>query len=186
MANKHTYKRRQYFVKKNYQAKFILKFCLIVLCGTLVSSGLLFLFTRGTLTSSSGQFGLVVKDTAFAILPYVALSNIITFILVVVAAIIVILFISHKIAGPLFRFEKELNEIGKGDLTKTIKLRKKDQFKDLAESLNNMTTDLRSRVLVVKEEVNQVFESARKHSESEKVIEELNQLDQLLSKQFKI
>ena len=86
----------------------------------------------------------------------------------------------------MFRFEKELNEIGKGDLTKTITLRKKDQFKDLAESLNNMTASLRNKILAVREEVNQVFESASKHNGSEKVIEELNQLDQLLSKQFKI
>jgi len=186
MANKHTYKRRQYFVQKTFQTKFILKFCLIVFGGTLVSSGLLFLFTQGTLTSSSDQFGLVVKDTASAILPYVALSNIITFIIVVIAAIVMILFLSHKIAGPLFRFEKELNEIGKGDLTKTIRLRKKDQCKDLAESLNNMTASLRNKILAVKEEVDQVFESARKQNGSEKVIEELRQLDQLLSKQFKI
>jgi hypothetical protein len=49
-----------------------------------------------------------------------------------------------------------------------------------------MTANLRNRILAVKEEVDQVFESARKQNGSEKVIEELNQLDQLLSKQFKI
>ena len=183
---KNNYKRRHYFVKKDYQAKFILKFCLIVLGGTFVSSGLLFLFTQGTLTSSYDQFGLVVKDTAFAILPSVLLANIITLILVALVTIVAVLLISHKLAGPMFRFEKELGEIGEGDLRKEIRFREKDQFKKMAESLNNMTTSLRSKILAVRGEVAQLLEFARKQNDPERLIEKLVQLDQLLHKHFKI
>ena len=38
-------KRRQYFVQKNFQFKFILKFCIVLLIGIIISTGLLLLFS---------------------------------------------------------------------------------------------------------------------------------------------
>ena len=104
-----TIARRQYFVQKDFQFKFILKFCLVLLIGIIISTGLLILFSKNTLTSSFDQSKLVIKNTAFAILPSVLLSNLITLALITLATIVVTLLISHKIAGPLFRFQKELN-----------------------------------------------------------------------------
>jgi len=40
-------KRRIYLVKKDFQLKFILKFCLILLAGVIVSTGLLFFLSQG-------------------------------------------------------------------------------------------------------------------------------------------
>jgi len=135
MSKKPTYKRRQYFIKKDYQLKFILKFCLIILAGSIISTGVLFLFSQGTLTSSFEHSRLIIRNTGIAIMPAVILTNIITLILISIAAVVVVLFISHKIAGPMFRFEKDLKEIGEGNLTKTIALRNKDQFTKMAHSI---------------------------------------------------
>ena len=186
MSQKRTYKRRQFFVKKEYQFKFILKFCLIILVGAIISTGLVLLFSRGTLTSSFEHSRLVVTNTATAILPAVILTNIITILLISLATIVVVLFISHKIAGPLFRFEKELKEIGEGDLTKVIRLREKDQITDMADSLNSMTANLRDRVLAIQTGVTQVLESASKQNAPEGLIEELDNLHKNIHKNFKI
>lgn len=66
---KRSYKRRQYFIKKEFQVKFILKFCLLIVFGAIISTGLLFLFSQDTLTSSFQQSRLVIKSTGLAILP---------------------------------------------------------------------------------------------------------------------
>ena len=123
---KRSYKRRQYFIKKEFQVKFILKFCLLIVFGAIISTGLLFLFSQDTLTSSFQQSRLVIKSTGLAILPSVLYTNLITLGLIAIAAIIVTLFVSHKMAGPLFRFEKELRNIGEGDLTTKVVVRKDD------------------------------------------------------------
>ena len=124
---KRSYKRRQYFIKKEFQVKFILKFCLLIVVGAIISTGLLFLFSQDTLTSSFQQSRLVIKSTGLAILPSVLYTNLITLGLIAIAAIIVTLFVSHKMAGPLFRFEKELRNIGEGDLTTKVVVRKDDR-----------------------------------------------------------
>ncbi len=180
------YKRRQYFVKKEFQLKFILKFCLLVLIGTIISTGILFLLSQNTLTSSFQQSRLVIKSTGMAILPSVVYTNLITLGLVAIATIIVTLFVSHKIAGPMFRFEKELRNIGGGDLTKKVILRKRDQMTGMTDSLNAMTAGLHEKVLRIQTEVVNILESASRQNAPKDLIGELNQLHQKIESTFKI
>ncbi len=57
-------------------------------------------------------------------------------------------FISHKIAGPLYRFEKDVRSLAKdGDLTKMFKLRKRDEMQELAEALNIMVSGFRGKLV---------------------------------------
>ena len=155
--NKHPNRRKQYFIKKDFQFRFIIKFCLLILIGVVISTGLLLVLSLDTLTSSFNQSRLVIKNTALAILPATIFTNLITLGLITLATIVVMVFISHKIAGPLFRFEKELGEIGEGDLTKDIILRKNDQITDIADSLNKMSAGLRKKIFAVRTEVERII-----------------------------
>lgn len=184
--DKKSNRRKNYFIKKGFQIRFILKFCSLVLIGVIMSTGLLFLFSRGTLTSSYQQSRLIIRNTASAILPTTIYINLVILGLITLATIVIILIISHKLAGPLFRFEKELKEIGKGNLTTVISLRKKDQIADLAGSLNNMTDSLRDRVLAIQKEVEHLTETASQVNAPEEIVEQLNQLHQKIVSNFKI
>lgn len=186
MPQKRPYKRSHYFVEKEYQFKFILKFCLIVIGGTLLSTVLLLLFSQGTLTSSFENSRLVLRNTASAILPEVILTNMVTLLFITSATVVTVLFISHKIAGPMFRFEKELKKIGQGDLTINIVLRKNDQFKNMAESLNTMTEGLKTKVVDVQKELEQILESARKEKYPERLIDDMEHLHQSIHRYFKV
>ena len=46
--------------------------------------------------------------------------------------------ISHKMAGPIYKFEKSCQTIAEGDLTHRVYLRKGDQLTDLQNSFNEM------------------------------------------------
>lgn len=54
--------------------------------------------------------------------------------------------ITHKFAGPIYRFKRILNEVAGGNLDITVKLRAKDDLKDLAEGLNLVIGELRGFV----------------------------------------
>lgn len=183
--DKQFHKRRNYFVKKDFQFRFILKFCLLVFIGVVISTGLLFLFSQDTLTSSFQQSRLVIKKTGLAILPSLVYINLITLGLITLASIMVTLFVSHKIAGPMFRFEEELKRIGEGDLTKKVMIRKKDQITDMAVSLNDMIAGLRAKVLDVQTEVEHIRQSASRQNVPKGLIEELNCLHQKIGSNFK-
>ncbi len=183
---KMTYKRRQYFIKRDYQFRFILRFCVIIILGAIISTVLLLLFSKGTLTSTFNQSRLVIENTAQAIFPAVFLTNLITLILISLATIAVLLFLSHKLAGPLFRFEKEIKEIAKGDLVKQVRLRKDDQIKEMAESLNFMTTSLRRKLLIIQKEIVDLSSPSSGYAISNDVIERLKQINNIIETEFKL
>jgi len=53
------------------------------------------------------------------------------------------IFITHKIAGPIYRFRTVITEVSGGNLDINVRLRKRDEFKDLAEGLNVVVGELR-------------------------------------------
>jgi len=179
-------KRRQYFVQKDFQSKFILKFCTVLLIGIIISVGLLVLFSKNTLTSSFEQSRLVIKNTATAILPSVFLSHFIALVIIVLLAIVITLLVSHKLAGPMFRFQNELKEIGKGDLRNAVRIREKDQLKAVADNLDQMRVNLQKKVVDIKEEIEHIIESASEQKIPPDFSERLENLNQKINGHFKV
>lgn len=56
------------------------------------------------------------------------------------------IYLSHKIAGPLYRFQTGLNALGQGDLSARIHLRKFDEAQSLAVKMNEALEDLDQRI----------------------------------------
>ena len=52
---------------------------------------------------------------------------------------------SHRIAGPLPKIYKALQDIGEGNFDVKLILRKNDELRDLAEQINNMKAKLKER-----------------------------------------
>lgn len=137
-------RRRHYFIKKKFQTSFMLKFCLLLILACLIMGSIALLLTGKTVTTSFENLRLTVMSTSDFILPVLASSSIIAIVLVSAATVTVLLYISHRIFGPLYRLEKDIAEIGKGDLTVEVHLRQKDEFKDLGEMVNAMVKNIRN------------------------------------------
>ena len=180
------YKRKIRFIRKDFQLRFILKFCLLVLAGTAISTGVLFFLSSGTLTSSFQNSRLVIKSTSAAILPLLLYTNLITLALITLATIVVTFIISHRLFGPLYRFKMDLAEIGKGDLIKEVRLRNKDQLTDFVLTINNMTSSLNSRVSDIEADLAEVVKSASLKNVPEETIQELKRLHQKIGDNFKL
>ena len=181
-----SYKRRLFFVKREFQFNFIWRFCLLILVGGTLSTGLILYFSRGTLTSMFQQSRLVITDTAFTVLPVAIYTNLITIVLISLATICVTLFVSHKIAGPLFRFEKDIKAIANGDLTLMIHLRDDDQLRELAEDINAMTVSLNKKIRDFQKGLEKIIESASKEGAPLWFLEELESLHQRFDQNFKL
>lgn len=75
------------------------------------------------------------------------------------------IFISHEIAGPIYKFEKSAMAIAGGDLTVKFKLRKGDELKDLADALEKMATSLKRKVNASLEAARQLSDGLEKLSQ---------------------
>lgn len=179
-------KRKKVYIKKDFQFKFILKFCLILLMGVILSTSILLFLSQETLTSSFENSRLVIENTNMAILPAVIVTNLITLGIICIAAIFVTLYISHRIAGPMFRFEKDLEEIKKGNLKVAVNLRKKDQFPEIAESLNLMTQSFHGKLTRIKIGVDDIFPLPAEVQACKKCEKKWQVLRNLMKKEFSL
>ena len=58
---------------------------------------------------------------------------------------------SHRIAGPVYVFAREVARLGEGDLNAHIVLRDKDMFQPEAQQMNNSISSLRARIGALKD-----------------------------------
>ncbi len=133
---KYQRKKRNFFIKKDFQGKMILAIFIAVLGGCLLFVLLFGLFSADTMTISYSNNSLQMGQTPVMLLKKAIAAN--WFFLVIGGTLLVILAMigTHRIAGPLFRFEKVLDAMGKGNLSDVIHLRSKDEGKDLAQKIN--------------------------------------------------
>jgi methyl-accepting chemotaxis protein len=135
-------KRRKFFIKKDFQGKLILGCFLFVTGGGLLFNVVLALLSADTLTISYVNQELQLGQTPFMLLKQVLTAN---WLLIIVGGGLVMLaslLLSHRIAGPLYRFETTLDQMKNGCLTTSIHLRDKDQGKDLAQKINEFNSQL--------------------------------------------
>jgi methyl-accepting chemotaxis protein len=145
-----TYKRRNYFIDRSFQTKFILKFCLLVFIGGLLTIGGLYLLASRSTTVSVVNSRVVVRTTADFILPILIQTVTVVTLILSLAVIIVTLFVSHKIAGPLYRFKKVMKDLEEGNFSSDFHIRHLDQLQELATDFNNAIRRIRQELIQIK------------------------------------
>ncbi len=146
-------RRRTVFIKKRFQADFSIKFLVLIVIESLLAIALFGYLSRGTFITGYTGSDIIIARTGDYFLPTLLLANLLVIGATAVAGFVIMLYASHKIAGPLYRFEKSLEEIGAGDLTHRFTLRSKDQLGELAGKVNEFSTRLEGAVSGIKGEM---------------------------------
>ncbi|MCM8830984.1 MAG: hypothetical protein NC918_02175 [Candidatus Omnitrophica bacterium] len=167
-------RRRNYFIDKNFQTKFILRFCFLILIGSFLFATIVYYFGRGTSTVTFLHAKAKVVSTADFLFPILMQTIIVVTIFVSIFTVILTLFFSHKIAGPLYRLKKELDIIERGILNEGFCIRKKDQLQDLALSLSLMLKTLREKINILKRDWQDLKDSLEKKEGIEEKIKKID------------
>jgi len=185
-----TWKRRNYFIKQDFQGRFILRFFLTILLSAVVFTIILSIFSAHTITITYRDSFLRIEKTPKALFYEILRAHGLYIFLIGLGISVLSLFLSHRIAGPLYRFERSVEEITKGNLTFRIRLRKKDEAQELANSMNRMIEELSSRISLIKgiaEELSIYIGEIREGSDDrqkesiQKISESLERLKKALS-----
>jgi methyl-accepting chemotaxis protein len=108
----------------------------------------------GRYMSGEGAFSKSLLQTAYKIL-FMGL-----FVVIVELAFLTI-FISHKVAGPVYRLEKFAEDFRNGDFTSRIYLRQGDELLDVASDFNKTGDFIRDRVKQLADLSAQMLEAAK-------------------------
>lgn len=133
------YKRRKYFIDKQFQTKYMVLTILLLIVYTLFF--VVILFTPYVIPL---YFDYPLEEQTKAARMLLSLHKSVwpALGIVILSLGALSIFITHKIAGPVYRFKKVLGEILAGNLNVSLQLRKRDDLKDLAEDLNMVIKEL--------------------------------------------
>ena len=113
-------RRTNYFIKKGFQFNFAAKFILLILLEAGLIAVLFMQVSGNTITTGYYDSILTIDRTPKFFLTPLLLIVLITAVGIGLSGMIVFILLSHRIAGPLYRFEKDLGDVSYGDLTKRI------------------------------------------------------------------
>ncbi len=125
-----------------FAVSFVSRLTIIVLVSAVVGAFLIAYFLERDLTKSYSDAISSVSEAAqllFSSLVYSALFQVFVAIPILAFAII---FYTHKVVGPIFRFTVVFREMARGGLKKPSRIREKDQLLTTLDSINDMKTGL--------------------------------------------
>jgi methyl-accepting chemotaxis protein len=145
-------KRKIYFIKKDFQSRFILRFAAVATVWSAASVLLFFYLANKKLEEIRYSSHIDIATTSELLLPVTIGSLAVS--LLIFAGILgyAIHTLLHKLSGPLGQLRRDIARIEGGDLTSDIILREKDEFQDLAADLEEMRKELRARIARIKEQ----------------------------------
>lgn len=139
---------------------FQIKYCLVMLFGLVVSSLLIYLYFRHGLGESYAEALTTLSRVEEALPRALQVTFLLQSLLIFCFSFAINLFVSHKIAGPIYRFEHTLRCIDAGDLQHVARTRDSDQIKSMVSALNRLVASLRHRytsLQEVEQELNQII-----------------------------
>jgi methyl-accepting chemotaxis protein len=149
METKH--KRRNFFIKKELQGRYILMFFIFVVLGSIMYAAIFSMLTADSFTIVYKDNNLTLGKTPYILMAEMMRANWILILSGGVAGVIIAMFLTHRFAGPLFKLERVVREMAAGNLSVDATLRKRDEGKELAALINLLNETLAANVKSMRE-----------------------------------
>ncbi len=123
-------KRRIKVIDNVFQYRTIAVLLIVAVCGFAAFAAGALLVTA----SLGGQGSTLSAQRLVSILPPILLNDIVIMILLIVAGV----FLTHRIAGPVFRVLSDIDRVLAGENGVRVRFRRGDAFPELAEKVNEL------------------------------------------------
>lgn len=142
--NKPKFKRTKYLIATKLQLRYVGIILVLMFVTALICS--YFVYYTVMVMMGEKLANVYPQGRLTAIINIVNFRMLLTFLLItpVVAAIGV--FLSHKIAGPIYRIERFLGDMSVGSLSQRISLRKGDELVSIADKINVLVDSLKGTI----------------------------------------
>lgn len=140
MANK-KFRRKRYIILLGFQLKYILYILLFIYIGAAVAGYTVYWTTWVTLGEKLAN--VYPRSRLIYIFHDANMTLLIRMLIITPIFILIGIFLSHRIAGPIYRISKYLDALKVGDYSHDVTLRKKDELKNLAGKLTELCRKLR-------------------------------------------
>jgi len=131
--------RKKIIVKPEFQVKLALTFFISIIVYSLILGAVIFYPLYSSLNAAT-----TIEEQAriSSIVLFLHQRLWIGFVIVAFLSAVQTIFASHHVVGPMYRFEKTVEELKKGNYSIRIRIRKRDEFKEMEGLLNGLAETL--------------------------------------------
>jgi methyl-accepting chemotaxis protein len=139
--------RRIFFIKKDFQTRFILRFIAIATIWA-AASVMLFAYLAGRrLDSIRYSSHLDITTMKELLLPITVGAHVVSLLMFAGILAYTIGTLWRRLSPPLYSIKKDLARIAAGDLMSEVSLSKEEEFQDLAAAVDGMRKGLREKIV---------------------------------------
>jgi len=153
------YRRRKFLINKAYQFKyslFLIGLILVLFIGIALST---YYLVYPML--SKQFFGAITYTQAKNLANRLILVYFFETVIFIIFVFLLTIIFSHRIIGPVNRFKELVDKIRGGDFSTRIHLREHDEFKGLADSIDELLNKFEEDFNILKEKINELENSAK-------------------------
>ena len=141
-------KRRQFWILPEFQTRLIRQWTLLVFVTTLATQFITLGFVLYQDHHAGGRYfyvnaqteemPLIVDPVGVSVHHIILPAVLPALVMGLIASILVGIYYSHRLAGPIYRIRRTLHDVQEGRDVDPIVLRRNDEFKELADDINRV------------------------------------------------
>jgi len=172
--------RGRVLINKQFQIEQVAKFIAVHILALVIFGSLIYMFLDSELDSNLASAHVAYRNLKQMIFPIVLSLSLLNILFSSLLITFFVLYASHKIAGPLYRFKAVIDELGHRNLNPASNIRQGDQLQELASSLKRLIDTLSGDLSTLKSKIAEVKAGVSKTTDGGKdlhqPIEEMEQL----------
>lgn len=142
--------------KKGFHHFFSRKLALYLFLGLVLSNLTFFLLAGKPLGDSYSKAFQVLQGIDETLLRTIFSTTAYILILIIPLIFFASMLMSHRVSGPVFRFERSAESLANGDLTVRVRIRNKDEMKEVAAMMDGTIDKFRAKIAGLKEKSQRV------------------------------
>ncbi len=129
-------------IEKRFELKFLLKYIVSIIAGfAIILIALYLVLPRADVMHYYEAISLLIKTSDTLVRTFI-IAGLIEFVFIIFVINFISILASHKIAGPIYRLEKTLENFADGDVTRTVRFRYYDPLRNVANTFNNSLKEI--------------------------------------------
>ncbi|MDO8446936.1 MAG: methyl-accepting chemotaxis protein [Deltaproteobacteria bacterium] len=151
--------RRTYYIKKDFQKRFILEYLALIFLGAVLANGMLYTLLDKGIDEAFYRAHISITTTGDVVRSPLVLTNMAVVFASLAAVLVSIWLNSWKIGNLLHCLTEGIEGLKNGDLTVQVKACK-DHLTEVAETFNKAVMQLNRKITSVKDELTKIEETA--------------------------
>ena len=162
-------RRQTILINRDFQFKLIGKFIAVNILIMILFGYFVYIFFNSEIESNLFSAHALYKNIQDMMLPVIITLSVLNILISSIIIAVFVLFASHKLAGPMYRFNEALKEFSNRNLSALTSLREGDQLYECSVSLKQVEKTLSDDLSGIKLKINEL-KSLNKTGKSKTVI----------------